>query len=55
MSICRVKEITLFIKHSKPRRVTILLVYVDDIIVTGDNKEEKIELKRKLMREFEIK
>ena len=31
---------TLFIKHSKERKVTILLVYVDDMIVTGDDKEE---------------
>ena len=32
---------TLFVKHSDSRTVTILLVYVDDIIVTGNNEESK--------------
>ena len=45
---------TVFIKHSETRGVTVLLVYVDDIIVT-DNEEEKSELIRRLMKEFEIK
>jgi len=32
---------TQFIKHSKSRGVTMLLVYMDDIIVTSDDKEEQ--------------
>ena len=46
---------TLFIKHSKTGGVTALLVYVDDIIVTGNDEKEKQSLKQRLIREFEIK
>ena len=35
--------------------VTTLLVYVDDIIVTGNDEKEKEALKNSLAREFEIK
>ena len=46
---------TLFIKHSASEGVTILLVYVDDIIVTGDNKAEQEKLKQRLEAEFNVK
>ena len=46
---------TLFIKHLGSGRVTTLLVYVDDIIVTSDNEKEKLMLKECLAKEFEIK
>ena len=46
---------TLFIKHSVSGEVTVLLVYVDDIIVTGDDKREQQELSQCLATEFEIK
>nr|KYP46112.1 Retrovirus-related Pol polyprotein from transposon TNT 1-94 [Cajanus cajan] len=46
---------TLFIKHSKSRGLTVLLVYVDDIIVTGDGEEEQRLLGQHLAKEFEIK
>ena len=36
---------TLFIKHSATGGVTALLVYVDDIIVTGNDEREKHEVK----------
>ena len=36
---------TLFIKHSAAWGVTALLVYVDDIIVTGNDEREKHEVK----------
>ena len=34
---------------------TILTVYVDDIVITGDNTEEIINLKKKFGKEFEVK
>ena len=46
---------TLFIKHSVAGRVTALLVYVDDIIVTGNDEREKHDVKQRLAKEFEIK
>lgn len=36
-------------------KVTILIVYVDDIIITGNNEAEIERLKNKLATEFEIK
>ena len=45
---------TLFIKHSKGG-VTALLVYVDDIIITGNDPIERETLKKCLAKEFEIK
>ena len=44
---------TLFIKHSTAGGVTVLLVYVDDIIVTGNDEREKHEVKHRLAIEFE--
>lgn len=46
---------TLFFKHSSEGGVTALLVYVDDIIVTGNDEKEKRDLKGRLVKEFEIK
>lgn len=46
---------TLFVKHSKSGLVSILLVYVDDIIITGDDEKEKQGLRQRLAAEFEIK
>ena len=46
---------TLFIKHSAAKEVTTLLVYVDDIIVTGNDEREKHDVKQRLAKEFEIK
>jgi len=46
---------TLFFKHSKEGKLTVLLVYVDDIIVTGSNLEEQQALKGNLAQNFEIK
>ena len=45
---------TLFIKHSATG-VTALLVYVDDIIVTGNDERGRHELRQRLVKEFEIK
>ena len=46
---------TLFIKHSAARGVTALLVYVDNIIVTGNDEREKHDVKKILAKEFELK
>ena len=46
---------TLFIKHSVVGGVTALLVYVDDIIVTGNDEKDKHDVKQRLAKEFEIK
>ncbi|CAN1770862.1 Retrovirus-related Pol polyprotein from transposon TNT 1-94 [Linum perenne] len=46
---------TLFVKHSLTGKLSILIVYVDDIIITGDDSEEITALKGQLAREFEIK
>ena len=46
---------TLFVKKSTNDERSILIVYVDDIIVTGDYLEEMADLKKILAREFEIK
>ena len=46
---------TLFIKHSSQGKVTALIVYVDDIVLTGDDLIEMKQLKTYLTREFEIK
>ncbi|KAK5845013.1 hypothetical protein PVK06_001165 [Gossypium arboreum] len=46
---------TLFVKHSPLGGVTTLLVYVDDIIVTGDDLEGMENLKKCLVKEFEVK
>ncbi|KAL6331766.1 hypothetical protein AAG906_020105 [Vitis piasezkii] len=46
---------TLFIRHSEKGRIMALIVYVDDIVVTGDDWEEMEKLKKKLANEFKIK
>ena len=46
---------TLFIQHSATWGVTILIVYVDDIVVTGSDKEGMSKLKECLLSEFKIK
>ncbi|KAL6321073.1 hypothetical protein AAG906_012065 [Vitis piasezkii] len=46
---------TLFMKHSKEGEMTLFIVYVDDIIITGDDEEGIGNLKKLLAREFEIK
>ena len=46
---------TMFVKHSSTSKKAILIVYVDDIIMTGDHEEELYQLKKFLAKEFEIK
>jgi hypothetical protein len=46
---------TLFVKHSGLGGVCVLLVYVDDIIVIGNDVAGIANLKQQLVKEFEIK
>ena len=45
----------MFFKQSNDGRMTILIVYVDDIILIGDNTREVERLKKVLATEFEVK
>ena len=46
---------TMFYKHSREGKIVVLIVYVDDIILTSDDSLELEKLKKTLTREFEIK
>ena len=46
---------TLFYKHSTNNKIAILIVYVDDIILTGDDSLELKNLREKLAKAFDIK
>ena len=46
---------TLFIKHSQDGKLTLLLVYVNDIIITGNDELEKQTLRERLAAQFEMK
>ena len=39
---------TMFYKHNKDGKIAILIVYVDDIVLTDNDKEELERLKRRL-------
>ena len=45
---------TLFLKH-RVGMVTVLIIYVDDMIITGNDKEEITKLQEYLAAEFEMK
>ena len=45
---------TLFFKHATGK-VAILIVYVDDIVITRDDVTEIVDLKKYLAQEFEVK
>ena len=47
-------EHTLFLKKGN-NQITCLIIYVDDMVITGNNEEEISDLKRKLFMEFEMK
>ncbi|KAJ4700915.1 Retrovirus-related Pol polyprotein from transposon TNT 1-94 [Melia azedarach] len=46
---------TMFFKFASGGKITILIIYVDDIVLTGNNSEEMKNLKATLSKEFEIK
>lgn len=45
---------TVFFRHARCH-VTILAVYIDDIVITDDEDEEIVQLKSKLAKELEVK
>ncbi|KAM1175476.1 hypothetical protein ACFX19_028475 [Malus domestica] len=45
---------TLFVKQ-RNGKVTALIIYVDDMIITGDDLDEIIKLEKNLSAEFEMK
>jgi Reverse transcriptase (RNA-dependent DNA polymerase) len=45
---------TLFYKHDG-HHITILAVYVDDIVITSDDEKEILQLKGKLGKKIEVK
>ena len=49
-----ISDHTLFLKK-KDGKITCLIIYVDDMIITGDDTEEIAELKKNLFQEFEMK
>uniref|UniRef100_A0A803KSV8 Reverse transcriptase Ty1/copia-type domain-containing protein n=1 Tax=Chenopodium quinoa TaxID=63459 RepID=A0A803KSV8_CHEQI len=42
-------------EEEKREKITCLIIYVDDMIITGNDEEEISDLKRKLFQEFEMK
>lgn len=46
---------TLFIKHSYDDKISIVIIYIDDLIIIGDVNQENEALKKKLAKEFKIK
>ncbi|XP_050160289.1 uncharacterized mitochondrial protein AtMg00810-like [Malus sylvestris] len=45
---------TLFLKHNR-RKLTTLILYVDDMVITGNDVEEIQKLQKYLAKEFEMK
>jgi hypothetical protein len=47
-------DCTLFLKHNE-EQIIALIMYIDDMIVTGNDLEERKTLQEHLAREFEMK
>lgn len=45
----------MFFKHRKDGKIAVLIVYVDDIILTGDDYVKLVRLKKLLADDFEVK
>ena len=45
----------MFVRHSSGGKTTVLIIYVDDMILIGNHAEEIQRLKQFLAKEFEIK
>lgn len=44
----------MFVKHSNPDRISVIIVYLDDIVITGNHEEEITQFKR-VAKKFEMK
>lgn len=53
--IQRQRDHTLFVKYFGNKKITTLMVYVDNIIEKGDDLEEMERSKKKLEKEFATK
>ena len=47
-------DYTLFVKKNKSGQQAILIVYVDDVVITGDDEMEIENLKKRLQIEFMV-
>lgn len=45
----------MFVKHSGGRNITVIIVYVDNIVLTGNNEEILGRVKILLAKRFEMK
>lgn len=45
----------MFVKHAEEGKITVLIVYVDDIVLTGNHEKEITHVKALLSKEFEMK
>ena len=45
----------MFYKHTEKNKVVVLIVYVNDIILTGNDETEMSIVKEKLAKDFKIK
>ena len=45
----------MFFKHTRDGKIVVLIIYIDDIIVTSNNVDEIKRLKEVLAKAFEIK
>jgi hypothetical protein len=54
MAIIKATQTILFLKH-RQSKVTSLIVYVDDMIITRDDRKEISRLQEQLSTEFEMK
>ena len=49
------RSYSLFYKHSDKDKLTVFIIYVDDIIITGNYSTKRVKLEQELMREFAVK
>ena len=45
----------MFVKHSTKGKMALFVVYVDDIVIIGDDNKEVKHLKKLLSKQFEVK